>query len=258
MASLLRLVNAIKSVLVDGNILFLLQAFPNVADSSVRDILGRLRTAREALEDSDYSETPGEEDLINHAIYRIREQESELLDAVESMPDLHADFERLPVELTGRRGRPRLGVPFDDVVECFRTGSTWKRIREHAVPCSQSTLQRRRREYEAESGTPITPPNPFTTISDADLDSLVRQLARRFPFCGQVTLASMLQSEHRVRVSRSTFRESLRRVDGFGFAERCASDGISWVGFGLKADFSSGLVQGDERHQAARLSCARS
>ncbi|KAK4700188.1 hypothetical protein P7C70_g6059, partial [Phenoliferia sp. Uapishka_3] len=222
MTSLQRLIAAIGSVLSEANIV--VQAMPNVADETIKEIARRLGIAREALEKAPMDDRlPGEEDSIEEALQRIYVMEEELNEAIEALPDLHDDFLNLPVVRTGRRGRPRLDIPFDSVVSCRRNGSTWKRLRESAVPCSQSTLQRRRREYEASTGNLVVTKDPFTVISEADLDSLVRQLAHRFPFCGQRALASILMAEHQVRVRRQAFRESLKRVDGFGFATRAMS-----------------------------------
>ncbi|KAK4691703.1 hypothetical protein P7C70_g9289, partial [Phenoliferia sp. Uapishka_3] len=221
MSSLHRLVAAIGDVLSEARIL--LHAMPNVADSTVSEVLRRLGIAREELEKAPEYELPGEQDVLDQALYRIYEMEEWLNEALEEIPDLREDFMNLPVVRTGGRGRPRLEIPFESVVSCVRSGNTYKRIRESAIPCSQSTLQRRRRAYEASTGAPILPQNPYTIISDDDLDHLLRQLAIRFPFSGQRALASILMAEHHVKVSRNSLRESLRRVDGFGFAARAMS-----------------------------------
>ncbi|KAK4699088.1 hypothetical protein P7C70_g7178, partial [Phenoliferia sp. Uapishka_3] len=222
MTSLQRFITAIHSVLSEANIV--VQAMPNVADETLREICRRLAIAREELERPPPEERlPGEDDTIEEALQRIYEMGEELVQAIEALPDLSADFFDLPVVRTGRRGRPRLDIPMEAVISCRRTGSTWKRLRQSALPCSQSTLQRRRRDYEASTGTHIVPKEPFTVISDANLDVLITQLVHRFPFCGQKMIAAMLMTEHRVRVRRETLRESLRRVDGFGFATRAMS-----------------------------------
>lgn len=71
---------------------------------------------------------------------------------------------------------------------------------------SISTLNRRRHELR------VSDEGSFTTISDADLDSVVREISGEQPFSGIRIVRRMLDSR-RIHVPRERVRMTLHRVD---------------------------------------------
>lgn len=79
--------------------------------------------------------------------------------------------------------------------------------------CSRRTIERRREEYG------ITLMNSVS-VTDADLDTYVQEIATLFPRCGEKTVSGRLRS-YGIRVPRHRIRECLRRIDPSGVVHRC-------------------------------------
>ena len=58
------------------------------------------------------------------------------------------------------------------------------------------------------------------TVSDAHLDSLVKEITTLFPLCGEKIVNGRLRSCN-IKVPRQRMRDSLRRVDPSGIQQRC-------------------------------------
>ena len=79
--------------------------------------------------------------------------------------------------------------------------------------CSRRTIERRMKKYELSHLNSMS-------VSDAHLDSLVKEITFLFPKCGEKTVNGRLRSCN-IRVPRQRIRDSLRRVDPSGIRERC-------------------------------------
>ena len=79
--------------------------------------------------------------------------------------------------------------------------------------CSRRTIEWRMKKYELYHLKSMV-------VSDANLDSLVREITSLFPRCGEKTVNGRLRSCS-IRVPRQRIRNSLRRVDPSSIHERC-------------------------------------
>ena len=85
----------------------------------------------------------------------------------------------------GLVGRPRLSVNIDAVEFLRNCGYTWDEV-SNAMQVSRTTLWRRLRE----AGIEI---KKYTDISDDELDTLISQLRRENPNCGQQMMCGYLR-----------------------------------------------------------------
>lgn len=77
---------------------------------------------------------------------------------------------------------------------------------------SERTIYRRMEEYGIEKVN-------FSDITDGNLECMIKDIASRFPDCGEVMLKEILKSTG-VSVQRSRLRHSIHRVDEIGVNER--------------------------------------
>lgn len=105
---------------------------------------------------------------------------------------------------SGFRGRPTILLNLETVELLRGSGYTWNEIA-GSLQVSRTTLWRRLNDanYEIEK---------FTDISDDELDSILRQLQRDYPNCGQQLLQGYLR-QRGVIVQRRRLRESVARTD---------------------------------------------
>jgi transposase len=112
------------------------------------------------------------------------------------------------------RGRPRLDIRQDQLEYFLELGFTCPRIAS-MLGVSLRTIRR----WMSESGLSVR--NLYSTISDEQLDILVRLIQQNFPNCGhRLMQGHLLQEGHKVQQHR--VRESLIRVDPEGVAIRWA------------------------------------
>ena len=105
---------------------------------------------------------------------------------------------------SGFRGRPTILLNLETVELLRGSGYTWNEIA-GSLQVSRTTLWRRLNEagYEVEK---------FTDISDDELDSILRELQRNHPNCGQQLLQGYLR-QRGVIVQHRRLRESIARTD---------------------------------------------
>ena len=111
-----------------------------------------------------------------------------------------------------KQGRPKLDIGEDQLSHLVEQGFRIKDISE-MFGCSRRTIERRMNEYE------LSVLN-LMTVSDAHLDSLVREIINLFPASGEKTVNGRLRSCN-IRVPRQRIRHSLQRVDPSGMQKRC-------------------------------------
>lgn len=107
-------------------------------------------------------------------------------------------------EYFGSVGRPRLSVNIDAVEFLRNCGYTWDQV-SNAMQVSRTTLWRRLRE----AGIEI---KKHTDISDDELDSVISQLQRENPNCGQQMMCGYLR-DRGINVQRQRLRGSIIRTD---------------------------------------------
>ena len=120
--------------------------------------------------------------------------------------------DREVTEVARRRGRPQMDIPEEQLSYLIDQGFRIKDVSE-IFNCSRRTIERRLERYGLAHAN-------YMAISDADLDSLMRNIARLFPQCGEKSINGRLRGQG-VKVSRQRIRDSLHRVDPMGVHSRC-------------------------------------
>uniref|UniRef100_A0A3B1IFY0 Integrase core domain-containing protein n=1 Tax=Astyanax mexicanus TaxID=7994 RepID=A0A3B1IFY0_ASTMX len=117
----------------------------------------------------------------------------------------------------GPHGRLRFNITAECLNKLFEIGLSASCVAS-ILQISKSTVHRRMREYN------ISVSNMYSTLSDDELDTAVRNIKSRFPHAGYRTVKGCLQSEgHRVQWTR--VRASMHRVDTAGILSRLSSMG---------------------------------
>ena len=116
--------------------------------------------------------------------------------------------------LTG--GRPRLSLPWETIAAYRRINCSWTKIAE-LLDISLRTLRRHR------ILTAFQDPNPFSDISDEDLDIIINRLITQTAGVIGTQLMDSLLRDNGHRVSRQRIRASMSRVDIFGNLDRWAT-----------------------------------
>lgn len=110
-----------------------------------------------------------------------------------------------------RPGRPRVNIKEEQLVYLIENQF---RIKDIALMfgCCRRTIERMMKQYNLSI-------HNYTTISELELDSKVREITAMFPNCGEKTVSGRLKC-HGIIVRRESVRESLRRVDPVGVLSR--------------------------------------
>ena len=116
-----------------------------------------------------------------------------------------------PTKFYQGAGAPKYDLPKNVIEDLIEDGFLIKDIA-LLLSVSESTVYRRMAFYGIRK-------QGFTIISDQELDKEVERLTQEFPYCGESMLGKMLARKGIV-VQRFRLRESLRRVDETGIAER--------------------------------------
>ena len=112
----------------------------------------------------------------------------------------------------GKHGRPKIDIGEEQLSYLIEQGFRTKEISK-IFGCSRRTVERRMNEYELSLLNSMA-------VSDAHLDSLVKEITTLFPLCGEKSVNGRLRSCN-IRVPRQIIRDSLRRVDPSGIQQRC-------------------------------------
>lgn len=136
---------------------------------------------------------------------------SNLLSAISNMIS-HIQSAILDQDLSRHRGRPALNIPEHVLSSLLEQEFTQVEIA-RVLGCSTKTVHRRIIEFGLSGFV------KYTTISDGELDALVKDFVSNFPTAGQKTLAGHL-STLGYRIQRWKIRESLYRVDPLGVEQR--------------------------------------
>ena len=102
------------------------------------------------------------------------------------------------------RGRPRFIINLDQVELLRSCGYTWNEVA-NAIQVSRTTVWRRLKE----SGVTL---QRFSDISDSELDTVISQIQRANPNCGQQLLCGYLR-DRGIYVQRHRLRGSVARTD---------------------------------------------
>ena len=108
-------------------------------------------------------------------------------------------------------GRPRKEIQERQLAYLSEIGFRVKDIAE-LFTCSRRTIERHLQEYNIRSCD-------YSSISDSDLDYLVRDIVHLHPQSGEKTIRGQLRSQG-IRVQRQRIRDCLRRVDSCGVQAR--------------------------------------
>jgi hypothetical protein len=113
-------------------------------------------------------------------------------------------------------GRSRFSLPWQTISAYRKINYSWTKIAE-LLNISSKTLRRHRIVVAFQD------PNPFSDISDQDLDILVRRLVAQTVGVIGTQLMESLVRDYGHRVPRHRIRACMSRVDGFGNLDRWAT-----------------------------------
>jgi hypothetical protein len=119
----------------------------------------------------------------------------------------------IPVLQSSTAGRPRYVIPWGIVMVYRQSGFTWKQISD-LMGISDDTLYRRRKEENIED------PLPYTAITDAELDPLVKNILQQTASVVGVGYIISILSTMAFRIQRFRVRESVARADLIGNFDR--------------------------------------
>ena len=106
-----------------------------------------------------------------------------------------------------QRGRPRIMIRENQLCFLIENGFRINDIA-NMFQCSRRTIERRIAELSVRCFD-------FSTISDADLDSLVQRIVLLHPQAGEKTVSGQLKSQG-YKIQRQRIRDSITRVDPIG------------------------------------------
>ena len=113
---------------------------------------------------------------------------------------------------SGGRGRPKVEIPRNTLEYLIGNHFSVHRVA-YLLQTSVSTVRRRMHDF----GLSIR--STYSVISDAQLDTLVRQIQYQYPNCGYHLLKGHLAAMG-YRIQENRIRDSLRRVDPVGIMSR--------------------------------------
>lgn len=147
------------------------------------------------------------EDLIN-SLQNLRNQ---LIEAMEYSENGMATIQTIQIIKTN--GRPRYEVSKEMIISLAEHHFCWQQIA-NLLGISISTLNRRKRELNISNE--IT---SYSTISDNELDIIMRTIKHEQPYAGESIICGLLISMG-YRIQRHRIRNSIHRVDPIGPAVR--------------------------------------
>lgn len=114
------------------------------------------------------------------------------------------------IQRTGKRGRPRK-VPDENILEEAFAPNRNITISQLAstIGIHRNTLSKYLQEYGIS-------PRAYSSISDADLDRLIKEYRRHNPQSGVRYLRGRLRKKHGLRLQKRRIKESIDRVDPLG------------------------------------------
>ena len=116
-----------------------------------------------------------------------------------------------PIQTTGtrKRGRPRKNIDPKVLHEAFQKGrQILTTVLASVLGIDRKTLRARRNEIGIDSG--------FDTISDDNLDDLVRKYHQENPAGGRSYIIGHLRATHSLRIQRQRVVDSINRIDKLG------------------------------------------
>ena len=108
------------------------------------------------------------------------------------------------VHYSGNRGRPRIVINLDRIELLRSCGYTWTQVA-NALQVGRTTLWRCLRDAGVQMCR-------YIDISDDELDTIVRDIQRENPNCGQQLICGYLR-DRGINVQRHRLRESVARTD---------------------------------------------
>ena len=144
-------------------------------------------------------------DFVRQALLSVQEmqQDSQLTESVHHTPSVHH---------MGAVGRPRFDIPREQLCLLIESQFTVPQIAV-MIGVSERIIHRRMSEY----GLSIH--STYSEMTDHELDSVVADIHREFPMCGNKQMGGHLLSRG-IRVQQYRIRESMRRIDPEGTLAR--------------------------------------
>ncbi|KAJ7652771.1 hypothetical protein DFH06DRAFT_1418395 [Mycena polygramma] len=204
---------------------FLVDSLPNVETAAVERACRQLNAIRVILVALNDPHSAAED--LEHLIAYI---DSLLypLDDFLSHPPL-PPHTHIPVEQTGKRGRPAYKLDLDGAILLHDLGNTWYDIAK-AMGISRSTLY----AHMGDRGLSIAR-KEWSELTDEELDEIVSEISLAHPFVGTTVVLGHLEARQ-LHLPRARVQESLRRVDRVGVLVRYAvSNFVTMLGLTIFA-----------------------
>src|ERR1043165_1610472 len=153
-----------------------------------------------------------DQNYLNNVINSLQNLRNQLINAIEFTQENNVPIMQT-IQIIKTDGRPRYEISKDLIILLIEHHFTWVQIT-NLLEISISTLNRRRKELNISSE--IT---NYSTISDNELDILIRRIKHEQPYSGESIISGLLISMG-YKIQRQRIRESIHRVDPIGPAVR--------------------------------------
>jgi predicted DNA-binding protein (UPF0251 family) len=188
---------------------FVVTSLPNAELDAVEMSIHRLEAIRTILANLDDPHcTPESRQHLTDYVNGLLVPLEQFLHTPQPIPSAFVRRER-----TGRPGRPRYIIDLERAMLLHDLGNAWREVAD-AMGVGRRTIY----NHLAEAGL-SSARKEWTTISDADLDTLVRPFCREHPFSGSAIVLGHLEGQN-IHVPRPRVQQSLKRVDPYGVLSR--------------------------------------
>ncbi|KAJ3860583.1 hypothetical protein EV359DRAFT_85180 [Lentinula novae-zelandiae] len=171
---------------------FTINALSNAEVGAVKSLIHRLYAIRSILRDVDDPTSNSEElehlcDYVDSYLWPLEA----FIDNPHPPPSTN-----IPKNQTGQRGRPSYSLDLNRAILLHNLGLSWVSIAD-AMGCCRKTLY----NHLEKAGFIEATRNPYTLITDEELDDKIREIARDHPFIGSTIALGHLKSRWSIHVS---------------------------------------------------------
>ncbi|CAB4433207.1 unnamed protein product [Rhizophagus irregularis] len=151
-------------------------------------------------------------EYVENLINSLRHLRNQLIEAMEYTSENGIEYIQT-IKIIRTNGRPRYQISKNIIISLAEHRFSWQQI-SNLLGISISTLNRRRKELNISDEI-----NKYSTISDDELDTIMRVIKHEQPYAGELIISGLLISLG-YKIQRQRIRESIHRVDPIGPAIR--------------------------------------
>lgn len=191
---------------------FIINSIPNAEIRAVESIVHKLYAVPNILQDLVDPASTAEQ--LEYLVSYVESCIHPLEEFMENPPPLPSAY--IPKTHTGGRGHPAYDLDLSRAILLHNLGLSWDSIAK-AMGCVRKTLFN---HLEKAGLTDAASKQPYTEISDVDLDQIFSQIVQEHPFIGSVIALGHLKSRWEIHVPIRRVQDSFRRVDSVGVTSR--------------------------------------